>query len=100
MKKFWMAIAVGALAGGVIALLYAPRSGPSTRRKLRRGWEDLGDNLNEAADYLRDQAERLGKEAQRLIESSQGQVGEALNATQGYAKSAAEQAQKKASRLM
>ena len=36
MKKFWIAFAIGALAGGVAAILYAPQSGASTRRKLRR----------------------------------------------------------------
>ena len=100
MKKVWFALAVGAVAGGVLALLYAPRSGPSTRRKLRRSWEDLEDNLNDAADYLKDQAERLGREAQRLIESTQSQVGGVLETTQGYTRSAARRGQKVASRLM
>ena len=63
MKKFWVALALGALAGGVGVLLFTPRSGSATRRKLRRGLEDFGDSLGDAAEYLKEQAERLGKEA-------------------------------------
>lgn len=100
MKRFWIAFAIGALAGGVAALLYAPQSGSSTRRKLRRGWEDLGDNLSDATEYLKEQAERLAKEAQRLIDSSKGQMNEALDAAQEYAKGAAGKVSASASRLM
>ncbi len=100
MKKFWIALAVGALVGGAAALLFAPQSGPSTRRKLKRGFEDIGDNLNDAADYLKDQAERLGREAQRLIDSSKGQLNDAMEAAQEYSKTAAGKVSDSASRLM
>ncbi len=100
MKKFWIAFALGAVAGTVAALLYAPESGASTRRKLRRGIEDIGDNLTDAADYLREQAERIGKEAQRLIDSSKGQFNDAMDAAQQYAKSASSKAEDTGSRLM
>ena len=100
MKKFWIGLAVGALAGGIAAILYAPHSGPSTRRKLRRGIEDWGDNLSDAADYLKDQAERLGKEAQRLIDSSKDQIGDVMDAAQGYAKTTTGKIGETASRLM
>ncbi len=100
MKKFWIGLAMGALAGGIAAILYAPYSGPSTRRKLRRGLEDLGDNLGDAADYLKDQAERLGKEAQRLIDSSKGQFDDVREAAQDYAKTTTEKMGETASRLM
>lgn len=104
MKKFWIAFAIGALAGGVAALLYAPQSGPSTRKKLKQGLEDLGDSLSDAADYVKEQAERLSKEAQRLLESSKEQVSEAVTAAVGsaqeYAKATASKAEDVTSRLM
>ena len=100
MKKFWIALAVGALVGGVAALLYAPQSGPSTRRKLRRSLEDLGDNLSDAAEYLKEQAERLSKEAQRLIETSKGEIYDAVDAAGGYVKDTAGKASASVSRLM
>ena len=91
MKKFWIAFALGALAGGVAALLYAPQSGSSTRRKLRRGLEDLGDNLGDAADYVKAQAERLANEATKLMECSKEQVSDTLGTAQQYVKGAAQE---------
>lgn len=37
--EFW-AFAAGLLAGGVVALLYAPAKGEDTRKKIREGAED------------------------------------------------------------
>jgi len=56
-KEFWIALGVGAAIGGVAALLYAPQTGTATRKKLKRGLEDLGDTLEDAGEYLKDQAE-------------------------------------------
>jgi gas vesicle protein len=67
-KDFWIALGFGALAGAVAALLYAPQSGDKTRKKIKRGFEDLTDTLQDSADYLKSQAERLGKEAQKFID--------------------------------
>lgn len=93
-REFWIALGVGALAGGVAALLYAPQSGAQTRKKLRRGIEDAGEALEDAGDYLRDQAEYLSREAQKLIERSKGQFEEALDTASGVASKAAKSVQK------
>jgi gas vesicle protein len=98
-RHFWMALALGALTGGIAALLYAPRTGTATRRKLRRGLEDLSENLEEASAYLKEQAESLGKEAQRLIEISKDQFGGAVDAASGVLKSS-QKASKAVSRLV
>lgn len=100
MKKFWIGIAVGVLAGAAAALLYAPQSGASTRKKLKRGLEDLGDNLSDAADYVKEQAERLSKEASKLIDSSKDQVTDALDSAQSYARTTANQVKEQTTRLM
>lgn len=100
MKKFWIGLALGALAGGIAALLYAPQSGASTRRKVRRSLDDMGDNLSDAADYVKEQAERLSKEAQKLIDGGKSQFGDVLDAAQGYAKAAGGKVSDQASRLM
>ena len=100
MKKFWIAFAIGALAGGVAVLFSAPQSGASTRRKVKRSLGDLGDSLSDAADYLKEQAERLGKEAQRLIDSGKGQVGGVLGAAQDYAAMTSGKGHQQSSRLM
>ena len=100
MKKFWIGLAVGAVVGGVAALLFAPQSGASTRRKVRRSLEDLGDGLSDAADYVKEQAERLSKEAGKLIDSGKSQFGDVVDAAQDYAKAAGSKVQDQASRLM
>ncbi len=100
MKKFWMGLAFGALVGGVAALLFAPQSGSSTRRKMKRSLNELGDNLGDAADYVREQAERLSKEAQKLVDNGKSQLDDVLEAAQEYAKATGSKVSEKASRLM
>ncbi len=91
-KEFWIALGIGALAGGVAALLYAPQSGEKTRKQLKRGVEDLGESLNESleetAEYLKDQADRLGKEAQKLLDASKQHFDVAMDAAGDVVKSA------------
>ena len=100
MKKFWIALALSALAGGVAVLLFTPQSGSSTRRKLKRSLEDLGDNLSDAADYLKAQAERLGKEAQELVQSGSESLPESIDAVGRYVKGVADGMSGEVSRLM
>lgn len=87
-STFWIAFGLGAVAGGAVAILYAPQSGAVTRRKLKRSIEDIGDNLQDAGDYLKDQAEKLSKETQKLINTSKEQIGSAVDTATGYVKTA------------
>lgn len=87
-KNLLIALGVGALIGGIAALLYAPQAGTATRKKLKRGLEDVGETLEEAGDYLKDQAERLGKEAQRLIDVSREHFEDAVDTATGVVRSA------------
>ena len=100
MKKLWIGLALGALVGGVAALFYAPQSGSSTRRRFKRSFHDLGDHLGDAAEYVREQADRLSKEAQRLIDDGNTQLDEVLEASQEYARTTGSKVSEKASRLM
>lgn len=86
--SFWVALGLGAVAGGVVGLLYAPQSGTVMRRRLRRSVEDLGETLEDAGDYLKEQAERLSKEAQRLLSVSKEQIDSAVDTATGYVKTA------------
>ena len=100
MKKFWIGLALGALAGAVTLSLFAPQSGRSTRRKLRRSLEDFGDNLSDAAEYLKDQAEKLAKEAQQLLEDRKFTLEDALDTAQKYGQSTGAKVSQATSRLM
>ena len=93
-KDFWIALGIGALAGGVAALLYAPQSGAKTRKQLKRGLADAGDALEEAGDYLKAQAEYLSEQTQKLIETGKDQLDSAVDAASSYAASASKAAQK------
>ena len=93
-KEFWIALGVGALAGGVVALLYAPQSGVKTRKQLKRGIDDAGEALEEAADYLKKQAEYLSKEAQKLIDTGKEQLTAAVDTASDYATTAQKAARK------
>jgi gas vesicle protein len=93
-REFWIALSVGALAGGVAALLYAPQSGVKTRKQLKRGIADAGEALEEAGDYLKKQAEYLSKEAQKLIDNSKDQFNAAVDTASDYAATAQKAARK------
>jgi gas vesicle protein len=99
-KEFWIALGIGAMAGGVAAILYAPQSGEKTRKQLRRGVEDLGETLEEAAEYLKHQADHLGKQAQKLLDASKDRFDDALDAAGDVVKSANKAAAKTVSKLV
>jgi gas vesicle protein len=87
-RSFWIVFGLGAVVGGTVALLYAPQSGVTTRRRLKRSVEDMSDNLQDAGDYLKDQADKLSKEAQRLINTGKEQLGNVMDTATGYVKTA------------
>ena len=69
-KQVWIAFAAGMAAGAAVALLYAPQSGTRTRRQLRRNLNDGVDYLEDAAAYLKEQADNLSREAQKTMEKT------------------------------
>ena len=88
-KGIWIAFGVGVSAGAAVALLYAPQSGASTRKQLRRNIEDAVDYLEDAAGYMKEQADYLTKEAQKLMEKTRDQVGDLVDtATSNVTKAA------------
>lgn len=40
-RRFLGGLAIGAIIGAIIALLFAPRKGEETRAKLKDGFDDL-----------------------------------------------------------
>ncbi len=64
-----IAFAVGAVAGAVVALLYAPASGEETRRRLaekaREGRDKAEGLARESKEFLNRQRESLGTAVQK-----------------------------------
>jgi gas vesicle protein len=67
--KFWTVFTVGVAAGAAVALIYAPQSGVKTRRQLRRGLEDAGEYVMDAADNIGNQAEKYVKRGREIADN-------------------------------
>jgi gas vesicle protein len=78
--KFWAVFAVGVAAGAAVALICAPQSGEKTRRQLRRGLEDAGDYLKDAADTLGDHAEKYVKRGKGIVNDVVDSAANAVSA--------------------
>ena len=77
-KGIWIAFGVGVAAGAAVALLYAPQPGVKTRRQLRRNFDDGVDYLEDAASYLKQQADSLSNEARKTFKRTKGQVADVV----------------------
>jgi gas vesicle protein len=93
-KYVLFAFGIGLSVGAGVALLYAPQSGASTRKKIKRGAEDAGDYIEDTAAYLKEQAEALAKQAQDLVQKTQGTVTSAIDQAGGVVGGALKAAQK------
>ena len=78
--RFWAVFAVGVAAGAAVALICAPQSGEKTRRQLRRGLEDAGDYLKDAADTLGDHAEKYVKRGKCIVNDVVDSASSAVSA--------------------
>jgi gas vesicle protein len=78
-RGIWIAFGLGVSAGAAIALLYAPQSGVKTRKQLKRNIDDGVDYLEDAAAYLKQQAENLSREAQKTLKRTKGQVEDVVD---------------------
>lgn len=64
--KIVAAVAVGALAGAALALLFAPAKGSDTRKKMKAEGEKLAGDLKEEGSKL---VNALKDEAEKFAES-------------------------------
>lgn len=67
--SFITGLLAGAAIGGVIALLYAPKSGKDTREQIRQKLEDLENEFETLKDKATQKSEHIKKDiADRLSE--------------------------------
>ncbi len=91
-RNYWFAFAIGVAAGAGVALLYAPQTGASTRKKLKSQLDNAGDYLDDAGGYLKTQAGRVGSEAQAAYQQGKKQVESAVDAAADLANNAVKSA--------
>jgi len=65
---FLAGLFLGGLTGGIVALLFAPRSGGETRTVIRDKAIELHDKANEAMEETISQAEKAANEAAKKAE--------------------------------
>ena len=74
---------VGAVAGGVAALLFAPSSGKETRQKIVDGLgqtrEKLSEEFSHAKDYARTHKEAVKEGVHEGVEAYKRAVGKEAN---------------------
>lgn len=77
----------GAILGGLVALLFAPRSGAETREMIRDYVDDEVDMLkaraSDARDMVEDQIGKYKRKARRAVSEIEDMVSDAKDFAQG-----------------
>lgn len=84
--KFWAVFTVGVAAGAAVALIYAPQTGAKTRRQLRRGIEDAGDYLKDAAETVSDHAEKYVRRGKDIVDDVVDSASNAVSSVRTFSK--------------
>jgi gas vesicle protein len=74
--EFWAFVA-GVLAGGIVALLYAPAKGSETREKIRETAGELKVKGGELAVHAREEAGRVIESGRQKLDETKQRIGEA-----------------------
>ena len=81
MGRLIKGILIGAVAGAVIGILYAPRKGSKTRKKLRRKGADmkaaLRNEFNNIEKKVNSQYESIKEDTAELLEQGKDRLDEA-----------------------
>ena len=77
--KVISALLVGAAAGAVLGVLFAPDKGSETRRKIGKKTDDIIDQLSSKIDEGK---EALSKLRRKAMETAEGKVGSVMEGTE------------------
>ena len=78
-SKIITGVLIGAVAGTVLGILFAPEKGSDTREKIRRRGADLKDNLksriNDLVDGIADEIENAKSETENKLDEGMEKLG-------------------------
>ncbi|MEO6405615.1 MAG: YtxH domain-containing protein [Ferruginibacter sp.] len=86
-SKLLSGILLGAAAGAVLGVLFAPEKGTETRKKLAQKGGDLSDSVknkfNELGEALQEKYDNIRGEAKDIMDQGKDAVQSAAGATKG-----------------
>jgi len=76
--EFFVGFFIGALVGGVAALLFAPLSGDETRKYVQDRGIELKDRAADLSVQARERAEKLQEQGRIVLEEQRTKIGQAI----------------------
>lgn len=90
-RNFWLGMVIGAAAGAISALMYAPKSGEDMRRDVKtrareagrkagEAWNSLRGSTTSIAQTARERAQQMIGKGQETVKTYRERVHEAMKA--------------------
>ena len=84
--KFWLGMIIGAAAGTVTALLYAPKRGEEMRHDISARTKEAGRKAGEAWGSMKERSSEMVGKGQEIAQTAGARVSEAVRAGHQAAK--------------
>jgi gas vesicle protein len=75
-----MALILGGVVGSILGILYAPRAGKETRKRLKDLSEDINEKLGTLSDEVKDKTKHIIEEGREKVMEQKERIEEAIEA--------------------